>query len=413
MTIVSDKVPYTRSVALGFWMRSGTRDEPVKKGGISHFLEHLIFKGTPTHSARDIAEIFDSIGGELNAFSSKEYTCFYARILDKNLPLAIDVLTDMIANSMFNKKDIGAERKVILEEIRMHQDAPSELIYDYFDRLIFKDHPLSRPILGTSSSIRGINRDDIRTYYKNHYFPADMVVAAAGNISHNNLVKLLENKFVGIADKKNDRTTEELKNNPRVSIHQRMTQQGHICFGVEGLPVNHPSRFALAVLDTILGGGMSSRLFQNIREKRGLVYSIHSYHSNFSEKGIAGIYAGTQPKKTRLVVDLIAEEIGKISDQGPTQKEIDRAKEHAKGTILLSMEDTTIRMSRLAKSEVYDSEYLTADDLVDRIDKVTLDEVIQLANDMFSQPRVLTLIGPFKEKEFNDLGDVSVTKSKK
>lgn len=406
-------MPASRSVALGFWIGSGTRDEPPDKGGISHFIEHLMFKGTARRSARDIAETFDSIGGDLNAFSAKEYVCYYARVIDQHVPLAMDVLTDMIEHSLFRPRDIGAERKVVLEEINMHEDAPADLVFDHFDRQLLSGGPLSRRVLGTTTSIRNITRRDILAFVRDNYNSHNIVVAGAGNLRHNDLVKLVRGRFENTEGKTSRTPAAELPATGSVAVYQRATQQAHICYGVEGLPVNHPDRFALAVMDIILGGGMSSRLFQHIREKRGLVYSVYTFNTQYSETGEMGVYAGTTPSRARQVIDLIVSEIDQMTAGGADKSEVDRAKEHLKGNMLLSLEDTTTRMTRLSRAEMYGSELLSMDDLAERIEAVTPDDVWRVAKDILKRPRVLTVIGPFAAGEFKSLGTVKVYKEKK
>lgn len=401
LQIISENIPTVRSVSLGFWINIGTRDEPEEKTGITHFAEHLLFKGTPKRTAKDIAETFDSIGGELNAFSAKEYTCFFAKVLDQHLSLAIEVLSDILQNPLFKPADIAAERRVVLEEINMHEDNPADLVHDYFDSELWQNHPLGRRVLGHTKTIKAIRREDILKHFNQSYLPSNMVVAAAGNVSHNKLVNLIHGELVREGEKKISRPEVKPEINSRVSVYPRKTQQAHICYGTEGLPVNHDDRFALAVLDAILGGGMSSRLFQNIREKRGLVYSIFSYHAQFTETGVMAVYAGTHPNKAPEVVRLIKEEIKGLNQDGITKAELERAREHLKGNLVLSLEDTTTRMSRLGKAILSKTEILSVDDLIKRVDAVDMKDIRRLSNMLFKPDKmVLAVIGPFQQDAF-------------
>ncbi len=406
LRVITEHIPVARSVSLGFWIGSGTRDEPADKSGIGHFLEHLVFKGTPKRSARDIAETFDAIGGELNAFSAKEYTCFYAKVLDEHLPLAIDVIADMIENSSFVPKEISAERNVVVEEIQMHEDSPSDLVFDLLDQELFNEHPLSRRILGSFSSIKRIRRNDILSFFDKNYAAANIVVAGAGNLLHDDLVKLVKDCFKANRGERN--LKQKVSRNPvsHMTVFKRSTQQSHICYAMEGLAVDHPDRFALALIDTILGGGMSSRLFQDVRERRGLVYSIYSFHSQFLETGVMGVYAGTTPAQTEKVLDLISKEIYDIADKGALEKEITRAKDHIKGSMLLGFEDNTTRMTRLGKAATYETELLSIDQLVERVEAVSGDEIKRVAADVLNRPKVLTIISPESKVSIKGFDDI-------
>lgn len=402
LQVISENIPTVRSVSLGFWVNIGTRDEPEDKTGITHFVEHLLFKGTPKRTAKEIAETFDSIGGELNAFSAKEYTCFYAKVLDQHLPLVIEVLSDILQNPLFKKADIAAERRVVLEEINMHEDDPADLIHDYFDAELWQNHPLGKRVLGQTKTIKAIKGGDILNHFNQSYLPSNMVVAAAGNVSHNKLVNLIRGELVREEKKKVFRQEIRPEIKLHVSVYPRKTQQAHICYGTEGLPVNHDDRFALAVLDTILGGGISSRLFQNIREKRGLVYSIFSYHAQFTETGVMAIYAGTHPSKAPEVIRLIRGEITSLSEGGITKAELKRAREHLKGNLVLSLEDTTTRMTRLGKAILSKIDVLSVDNLIAKIDAVGIEDIRRLSNKLFRPDKmVLTVIGPFNKGAFD------------
>lgn len=401
LLVVTEHVPGVRSISCGIWIKAGSRDETPSQAGITHFLEHLIFKGTSTRSARDIAEAFDAIGGELNAFSAKEYTCVYGRMIDEHADTGLDILSDLVLNPVFRPEDIEAERPVVLEEINMHEDAPAELIHDLFDQHIYHGHPLGPRILGHEKTIAGMGRGEIENYWKNGYSPANIVVAAAGNVGHNRFVEQIEALFGGTKGPKKTRKPRKHVIRPHAAVQKKDTQQAHIVYGVKGISVKDDDRYILSVIDVILGGGMSSRLFQSIREKRGLVYSVYSYRGQYSETGSFAVYAGTSPDKCATVLDLVSKEFDSMAKRGVTAKELARAKEQLKGNIVLSMEDTTTRMNRLGRSSIYDSEILSMDELVERVNAITKADTTRVAERIFSQPRVLAVIGPFKKNDFD------------
>ncbi len=393
-------MPEVRSVALGYWVGVGSRDEPAPLQGSSHFLEHLLFKGTETRSARDIAEIFDGCGGEANAFSEKEYTCYYGRVLDKDLPMAAEVLSDMIQNSSIAPADIEAERNVILEELAMHEDTPEDLIHDFFAQTLFGEHPLGREIMGTVETVGSIDQDALRSFHSENYNSHNIVVAAAGNVEHDEVVRRVSDNFGESAGRAVRETVDPIPSS-RLRVLKRKTEGAHIVIGGLGYPSGHPLRFAWGVLDVLLGGGMSSRLFQEIRETRGLAYSVFSYRNLFMETGTYGIYAGTAPGSAREVVDLIVKQMDLMLESGVTESELDHAKCHMRGAVVLALEDPASRMTRMGKSEVTGGEILSIDEIIARVDAVTIDDVATVAKDLL-QPgsRVLTAIGPFREKDF-------------
>ena len=403
LRVITERMPGVRSVALGFWALAGSRDEPPPISGSSHFLEHLLFKGTTTRTARDIAEAFDAVGGELNAFTAKEYTCFYARLRDRDLPLAVDHVTDMLQRSVIRQADFESEKQVILEEINMHEDTPDDLVHDLFTETLWPDHPLGRPILGTRASITGAKRDQVRRFYKRHYTPGNIIVVAAGNLRHEELLEQLGRGMeVGrVRSKAGDRRTRAAGSPPEPSgrslTKRRDTEQAHICIGTNGLARTDPDRFAFGVVNTALGGGMSSRLFQEIREKRGLAYSTYSYHSQFTEAGLWCAYAGTTPGKAKEVVSLIHGELEEIAEKGLTVDEFDRAKGHMKGGLVLSLEDPSGRMSRLGKSEIAHGEILSVNQMLSRIEAVTMEDAHRAAERVLAQPLTTTVLGPFKK----------------
>jgi predicted Zn-dependent peptidase len=377
--------------------------------GASHYLEHLLFKGTKTRTAQDIAEAFDAVGGDLNAFSAKEYTCYHCRVLDRDLPMAVSYMTDMLQSSTIAKGDVDGERTVILEEIGMRDDAPDDLIHDLFAETLWKGHPLGRPVLGTRETINAITREQVNGFYRRNYRPAKFVVAAAGNVRHEELCDLLEASMQtgrrratsGEDAPRKVRTGGVAPPSPGATmVSNRKTEQAHLCLGSTGLPRNHPDRFAFGVVNVALGGGMSSRLFQEIREKRGLAYSVYSYHSQFAETGLFCVYAGTTPGRAKEVLSIVRGELEAIGANGLGDEELERAKGHMKGSLVLSLEETPSRMSRLGKSEVANGEILTIDDVLDRIEAVTPQDAQRVAADIFGRPQTLTVVGPFRSKDF-------------
>ncbi len=402
MRILTEHMPQIRSASLGFWVGVGSRDEPLEISGISHFLEHLLFKGTARRSAREIAEAFDSLGGELNAFSAKEYTCYYAKVLDDYLEPAIEIMSDMIRNSLFRPADIDAERKVILEEISMHEDSPDDLIHDLFASTLWEAHPLGQGVLGHANIIKALAQGDLMGYFGRHYSPANMVLAVAGSVDHDKLVAMVQKHFGDDEwGAKQERHQVLPEVHPQAAVYKRTTEQAHLVLGTLGLPRRHPDRFALAVLDNILGGGMSSRLFQKIREEKALAYSVFSYHSMFIETGLVAVYAGTNPENVDNVISLVGQEIEQILKSGITAEELARSKGHIKGNLVLGLEDSGGRMTRIGKSELVQGEILSIDELIERIDDVSRKKVKELAEEIFGKnPLVLTVIGPFDKESF-------------
>jgi predicted Zn-dependent peptidase len=408
LRVVTERMPGVRSAALGFWVLAGSRDESPRISGSSHFLEHLLFKGTKERTARDIAEAFDAVGGDLNAFTAKEYTCFYARVLDRDVPMAIDHLADMLQHSVIRSADLDAERQVILEEIHMHDDAPDEVVHDLFTEALWPDHPLGRPVLGTVQTIEAASRDQVRRFYKRHYVPGNLVVVAAGNVDHDAIVEQLTSLMEtgeplpeGRASRWNLRSagSPPVPSGERL-VKRRKTEQAHIVLGTNGLARTDPDRFAFLIVNTALGGGMSSRLFQEVREKRGLAYSVFSYQYQYTEAGQFAAYAGTTPARAEEVVGLLRREIDAVGSAGLEEEEFSRAKGHAKGSLVLSLEDPGGRMSRLGKSEISHGEILTVDQTLRRIDAVTPEDARRVAERVLSQPMALTVLGPFGVRSF-------------
>jgi predicted Zn-dependent peptidase len=410
LRVVTERMPGVRSVSLGFWVLAGSRDEPHAISGSSHFLEHLLFKGTQSRSARDIAEAFDAVGGDVNAFTSKEYTCYYARVLDGDLELAVDHLADMFQRAVLRGADLDAERQVILEEINMHEDSPEDVVHDLFTETLWPEHPLGRPVLGTAETIRAATRARVHRFYRRHYVPGRLVVAAAGNLRHEDLLRMLRARMdTGRVIEEGPRSAwtkrKEGMTGPAPSarslVKRRKTEQAHICLGTNGLPRMDPDRFAFLVVNGALGTGMSSRLFQEIREKRALVYSVYSYHSQYTEAGVFSCYAGTTPARAREVIDLLRRELEDVAGGGLTPEEFERAKGHVKGSMVLSLEDPGGRMSRVGKSEIAHGEILTVNEALRRVQAVTLDDARRVAERVLSQPMTLTVLGPFAKRDFD------------
>jgi predicted Zn-dependent peptidase len=408
LRVVTERMPGVRSVSLGFWVLAGSRDEAHRISGSSHFLEHLLFKGTERRTAEQIAQEFDAVGGDVNAFTAKEYTCYYARVLDRNLEMAVDHLADMLQHSVIRTADLDAERQVILEEINMHEDSPEDVVHDLFTETLWPDHPLGRPILGTVATIDAATKASVGRFYRRHYVPGNFVVAAAGNLQHEDLVSMLHERMetgreVRPADASvwNARAIEHMPPpSGRHLVKRRKTEQANICLGTNGLVRADPDRFAFLIVNTALGGGMSSRLFQEVREKRGLAYSVYSYHAQYTEAGLFTCYAGTTPARAEEVIGLLRRELENVRDGGLTQEEFDRAKGHVKGSIVLSLEDPGGRMSRLGKSEIAHGEILTVGQSLRRIDRVTLEDAHRVAQRVLSQPMTLTVLGPFGTSAF-------------
>lgn len=407
--MISEKLPSVRSISLGLWIGAGSRYEEPAESGISHFIEHLLFKGGSHYNARDIAEIFDSFGGELNAATAREYTVVHARFLDEHLKEAFEVMADMVIRPTFAEVDL--EREVVVEEINMYDDSPGELIADYISAAIFDGHPLGQSVLGTHASIGAMTLKRLKTYHDSHYILPNMVVAAAGNIEHQTLVDFSRaylSQGNGAGPLRPASSAPEAPAAKQARFYQKDTQQYHVSFGGVGLPRDDERRFQLIILDGILGSSASSRLFQEVREKRGLAYSVYSYASFYSDTGLVGVYFGCRKESVEEATRIVAGQLQSIIDRGVSGEELARAKESAKGRLVLGMETTPNRMSRLGKLTVTDSEILDIDEIIDRIAAVTLDEVQALAADLF-RPENLTAvaIGPEAgvfEKALDSLG---------
>jgi len=405
LRIVTEEVPSVRSAAIGIWVNVGSRDETPAVAGASHFLEHLLFKGTPSRTALEISSAIEAVGGDMNAFTSKEYTCFYARVIDTDLPMAIDVVSDLITSSIVTALDVDAERKVVLEEIAMRDDDPSDLVHDLYAETYYGDTQLGRPILGTIQSINDMTRNSVFNYYKKKYLPQDLVVAVAGNIKHKRVVAMVEealsrDNFLDVKGAPQIRPNTPVKTKPMQSVGllTRKTEQAHMFYGMEGVARSDQRRFSMGVLASALGGGMSSRLFQEIREKRGLAYSVYAYAQQFAGSGQIGFYAGCNPTKAIEVVEIIREVLADVANNGMSHEEIERAKGAVRGSLVLSQEDTGSRMSRIGKNEIVYGQVMGFDDILKEISKVNVSDVRQVASEFLTKSPTLALVGPFKNE---------------
>ena len=405
LRIVTEEVPSVRSAAVGIWVNVGSRDETPAVAGASHFLEHLLFKGTTRRNALEISATIEAVGGEMNAFTSKEYTCFYARVIDTDLPMAIDVVSDLITSSIVSALDVDAERKVVLEEIAMRDDDPSDLVHDLYAETYYGDTQLGRPILGTIKSISDMTRSSVFNYYKKKYLPQDLVVAVAGNIKHKRVVAMVEealsrDNFLDVKGSPQIRPNTPVKTKPMQSVGllTRKTEQAHMFYGMEGVARSDERRFAMGVLASALGGGMSSRLFQEIREKRGLAYSVYAYAQQFAGSGQIGFYAGCNPTKAIEVVEIIREVLADVAENGMSHEEIERAKGAVRGSLVLSQEDSGSRMSRIGKNEIVYGQVMGFDDILKAISRVNPTDVREIANEFLTKSPTLALVGPFKSE---------------
>ena len=402
LRIVTETVPGVRSASFGIWVNVGSRDEDARSAGASHFLEHLLFKGTKRRSAMEISSSIEAVGGEMNAFTSKEYTCFYARVIDHDLPLAIDVISELITSSLCLSEDVDAERKVVLEEISMRDDDPSDLVHEVFAEDFYRKHPLSRSILGSEKTIKSIKRDAIYDYYKSMYRPDQIVISVAGNFSHRKVVSLIEDAlsrdgFLDTASAPEIRKSERFRPvGGRVGLLTRKTEQAHLFLGLPAVDRDDPRRFAVGVLSAALGGGMSSRLFQEVREKRGLAYSVYSYAQQFSGTGHLGFYAGTAPKSAQEVIRVIKGVVADVANSGLDHEELVRAKGAVRGSLVLSQEDTGSRMSRIGKSELVYGHVLSFDEILAEIERVDSRAIQDVASELLAASPTLAVVGPFK-----------------
>ncbi|GAB3794877.1 M16 family metallopeptidase [Virgibacillus kimchii] len=393
LRIVQEQIPSVRSVTIGIWVLTGSRNETKINNGISHFLEHMFFKGTASRSAQDIAEAFDSIGGQVNAFTSKEYTCFYAKVLDTHKELALEILADMFFHSSFDEEEMEREKKVVYEEIKMYEDTPDDIVHDLLARASFGEHPLGYPILGTEEQLKTFTPETLRNYMKERYTPENVVISAAGNVDES-FIHSIENRF-GSYQSEN---TSGLIGKPSFLAEnmtkKKDTEQAHLCLGFNGLPIGDDNIYSLIIMNNVLGGSMSSRLFQDIREKQGLAYAVFSYHSSFLDNGLLTIYAGTGNKQLPLLRETIDKTINNLITRGLTDKELKNSKEQLKGNFMLSLESTSSRMSRNGKNELLLKRHRSLDEIIHEIDAVSHDSIKDVIEKVFNRSSSEALIAP-------------------
>jgi predicted Zn-dependent peptidase len=408
LRVLTEAIPAMRSVAIGVWVGVGARDETARQSGVSHFLEHLLFKGTERRSAMDISSQIEAVGGETNAFTAKEYTCYYARILDADMPLAVEVMCDVVANSVMAPADVETERGVILEEIAMQDDEPGDEVHDLFTEAVYGAHPLGHRISGSAESIAALTRDEIHSFYRARYTGPSIVIAAAGNLTHDAVVAEVvaglagRPGFEGTADAAPPRPASPLvvPRPAQIAVLDKDTEQAHVVLGCGALARGDERRFALGVLNNVLGGGMSSRLFQEVRERRGLAYSVYSFTSLYADAGLFGVYAGCAPGKVDEVLSLTRDELAKAAASGLTEAEVARGKGMLKGALVLGLEDTGSRMSRLGKGELLHPDLLSVDEILTRVDEITTEQVAEVAAELLDCRPSLAVIGPFGNRDF-------------
>jgi len=395
LTLITEEMQHIRSVSIGIWIKTGSRDEDLQWNGISHFIEHMVFKGTKNRSAEDIARQVDSIGGNMDAFTAKECVCFNVKVLDEHMPIAMDVLSDLVLNPVFDVQDIGRERGVILEEIKMDEDNPDYLVHEIFTQNFWKDHPLGKPILGTKDTVKKFEREPVLDFYKQRFAPGNLIICAAGHLQHEQFVDLVRKHFGDMTPMSNGFYSSQPKVVSRIILrNKKALEQVQICVGVPSHPIAHEKRHASYILNTLLGGGMSSRLFQNIRERQGLAYAIYSDLSPYRDTGCLSVYAGTSRESAGKVVRSVVSEFRKLKFDAVSGEELRRAKDQLKGSLMLSLESSTARMSNLARPEMYFDRFYTLDELIEKIESVTAEELQGLANEFFQTDSIaVTVLG--------------------
>ncbi|AXN40588.1 M16 family metallopeptidase [Peribacillus butanolivorans] len=392
--IVLENIPTVRSAAIGVWIKTGSRNETPELNGVSHFLEHMFFKGTTTRNAREIAESFDSIGGQVNAFTSKEYTCYYAKVMDNHASYALEILADMFFNSTFDEEELKKEKNVVYEEIKMYEDTPDDIVHDLLSKAVYENHPLGYPILGTESTLETFNSETLKKYVHDMYTPDKVVVSIAGNVDEK-LIQEVESYFGSYQG------GEERLELVKPAFHEnritrkKETEQAHLCLGFKGLEIGNDKTYSLITLNNILGGSMSSRLFQDVREQRGLAYSVYSYHSSYQDTGLVTVYGGTGTSQLDSLYETIQETLDTLKKDGITEKELRNSKEQLKGSLMLSLESTNSRMSRNGKNELMLGEHRSLDDIIIKIDEVTENSVNEMANQIFKE-HSLSLVSPLE-----------------
>jgi predicted Zn-dependent peptidase len=397
--VITEEIPSVHSVSVGIWIPAGSRDENWEENGISHFIEHMLFKGTKRRSARQIAKEIDSVGGVLNAFTSKEYSSFYAKVLAEHLPIALDLLFDLYLNSTFSSEEMEKERQVIVQEINMVEDTPDEYIHDLFNESFWPHHPLGFPILGRLETIEDLKRARLKDFFTENYLRIEPIFVAAGRLKHEDLLKPVREALGRIRPRPKQTHRRPPKAHPQILVKNKSLEQVHLVLGAKGFSATHPRRYAFSVLNTIFGGGMSSRLFQEIRENRGLAYSVYSFLSSFIDSGMIGVYVGTGENTLTSVLKIIRREMKKLAENSLKSGELRSAKEQLKGNLLLSLESTDSRMGRLAKSEIYFHRFVSPEEIIEGIERVSAEEVADLARQLFQTTSLsLTVLGPVTEK---------------
>jgi len=396
LTVLTESMTSVRSVCIGIWLRTGAREENQQDNGISHFIEHMVFKGTTNRSAEEIARAADSIGGHLDAFTAKETTNFSIKVLDEHLPRGFGVIADLVKNPLFNPEHIRNESRVIQEEIKMVEDTPDDLVHEIFTQSYWRGHALGRPILGTRRSVRSFDRKRLLSYFRRHYAPNNMLIAAAGHLRHSQIVDLIQREFGDLPAGPKLRTGPVPVPHPHLQVrHKKDLEQVHLCVGAPSYPQPHKNRFPSYILNSVLGGGMSSHLFQNIREKRGLAYAVFSSLSSFHDAGCLSVYAGTAADKARQVIELVLAEFCALKSNPISQEELQRAKDYLKGSLLLSLESSTSRMGYVARQEAYFGRYISQDEIARSVDAVTAEQVMGVAQEFFRPDRLaITVLGP-------------------
>ncbi len=395
LTLITEEMKHIRSISIGIWVKTGSRDEDLQWNGISHFVEHMVFKGTQHRSAEEIARQVDSIGGNIDAFTAKECVSFSMKVLDEHLPVALDVLSDLVLNPVFDVQDIARERGVILEEIKMDEDNPDYLVHEIFTQNFWKDHPLGRPILGTRDTVKRFERVPVFDFYSQRFTPGNVIITAAGNLSHQRFVELVTKRFENMKPMTNGFHSSAPKIVPKIILRNKKSlEQVQICVGVPSYPITHEKRHSSYILNTLLGGGMSSRLFQNIRERQGLAYAIYSDLNPYRDTGCLSIYAGTSRESAIKVVECIVSEFRNLKAESVPADELRRSKDQLKGSLMLSLESSTARMSNLARQEMYFDHFYGLDELIEKIEGVTAEELQELANQFFRTENIaVTILG--------------------
>ncbi|MBE3072692.1 MAG: insulinase family protein [Acidobacteria bacterium] len=395
LRLLTESMPQVRSVTIGVWLTRGSRHEPWERGGIAHFVEHMLFKGTATRSAEDIAQAVDSIGGQLDAFTAKEYASYYIKVLDEHLPLAVDILSDVVRNPAFRESDIECEKKVVLEEIKIVEDTPDDLVHEVFTQSFWEGHSLARPILGTRESVEALTVQELREYFADVYAGGNFIISAVGNIEHAQVRDLVEHAFSGMPVSGTRVADQAPVVVPQAIVRTKDLEQCHVCLGVGSYPQNHEDRYVSYVLNTLLGGSMSSRLFQNVREKRGLAYAVFSGLAAYRDAGAFTVYAGCATDVVGEVIDLVVEELRNVKREPVPETELRRSKDHLKGSLMLSLENTASRMSHLARQEIYFDRQFGLDETLQGIERVTPGDLERVARDLFvAAGLAATVLGP-------------------